>query len=250
MPSVLPPLVLLPGTLCDERVFAPLLASLHPHFAEPLSTTVILTAHHTSMRAAAEHVLSLAPPRFALLGFSLGGILALEVALLAPDRVRGLALLSVNAAPAPLSTHAARRAAVLQAQSMGYEHYLRKHLWPNYVAQAAQDNMALRHLLLEMAQHLGHGAFFTQTEAAITRRDYRPLLPTLTMPALVQAGEHDAITSPAAQQETANALANAIFTCIPDAGHFALLEQQDAVAMSVAAWFHIVRSVPTDQGEQ
>lgn len=239
MPSALPPLVLLPGTLCDERVFAPLLSALHGQFHH-LTAHVITTAHHATMRSAAEHVLATAPPRFALLGFSLGGILSLEIALLAPDRVLGLALLNVNAAPAPALTHAARRAAVKQAQSMGLAEYVRQRLWPDYVAAGARQNTHLQDLVASMAQDLGHMAFSNQIEAALTRRDYRPLLSILTMPALVQAGEHDAICPAGAQGKLAQALPNAVFTLISNAGHFSLLEQQDAVAVSVAGWFHDV----------
>ena len=236
---VLPPLVLLPGTLCDERVFAPLLTALCRQFHK-LDARVTMTVQHASLRAAAEHVLATAPLQFALLGFSLGGLLALETTLLAPDRVLGLALLNLNPAPPPNGTHASRRAAVLHAQCIGHTAYLRHHLWPNYVAPAAHQNTALQDLLAAMANDLGHTAFDHQTEAALARRDYRPLLSSFTMPTLVQAGELDSVCPAAAQRELAEALPNAVFTPIPNAGHFALLEQQDAVAASVAAWFHTI----------
>ena len=239
MPSTLPPLILLPGTLCDERVFAPMLRTLHEQF-RALPAHVIITAQYHSIRSAAEHVLATAPRRFALLGFSLGAILALEIALLAPHRVMGLALLNVNAAPAPAHTHAARRAAVLQADIIGHAEYVRQHLWHNYVAPSAQQNTGLLELIASMAQDLGHTAFLNQTEAALTRRDYRPLLANLTMPTLVQAGEHDAVCTAAVQQRLALAFPQAVFTVIADAGHFTLLEQQEAVAASVAGWFHTI----------
>ncbi len=235
--AALPPLVLLPGTLCDERVFAPLLARLRQTFPQ-LDATVLLTTHCDTMRAAAELILAVAPQHFALLGFSLGGIIALEVALLAPERVLGMALLNVNAAPAPPHLHSQRREAVVQAQAVGHGHYVREQLWASYVAPAAQQDLALQGLIAAMAQDLGHTAYHHQTEAALARRDYRPLLSTLTMPTLVQAGERDLVCPSDAQHQLASAMPNAQFTLIPNAGHFALLEQQDTAATSVAAWFH------------
>src|SRR5262249_56409970 len=47
--------------------------------------------------ACAEHVLALSPERFTLGGYSLGGRVALHVALAAPERVRRLLLLSTSA---------------------------------------------------------------------------------------------------------------------------------------------------------
>ena len=234
-----PPLVLLPGTLCDSRVFDPLRERLPRLARRPaMEMQTLLTTGCASIHAAAEEVLAAAPPRFAVLGFSLGGLVALEVALLAPNRVAGLALLDVNAAPVPPAHHAARREAVNRAQALGHGRYLCEHLWPSYVGPSSRNNLELQQLLAAMAQELGHAAFRAQTEAAITRRDYRPLLSPLAMPTLILAGEHDAICSAAAQREFAAAIPQATYASIPDAGHFALLEQQDAVAASVAAWFN------------
>ena len=61
------------------------------------------------MAALAAEVLADAPPRFALLGLSMGGILAMEIARQAPDRVERLALLDTNPFAETPSRH--RRAA-------------------------------------------------------------------------------------------------------------------------------------------
>ena len=234
------PLVLLPGTLCDQRVFAPLLSALRGLRTPPFAATVEVTAQCSTIHAAAEHVLACAPPQFALLGFSLGGIVALETALLARERVLGLALLNVNAAPAPAHMHGARRAAVDCAHTMGLGRFVRAELWKSYVAPASLADEDLQCSIVAMAEDLGGVAFHNQTEAALTRRDYWPVLASLTMPTLVQAGAHDAVCPAVTQQELASALPNAEFSLIADAGHFALLERRDAVATSVAAWLHNV----------
>ena len=67
------PLVLLPGTLCDARLFAPLIDRLS-------RDTLVLPLVGGNVEDAARHVLAAAPPRFALLGYSLGGMVALAVA--------------------------------------------------------------------------------------------------------------------------------------------------------------------------
>ena len=91
--GVLPDVLLLPGLLCDERLWAAQTAALAD---SARSRTSDLTAHE-SIAAMADAVLSQAPGRFAMAGFSMGGCVALEVAARAPDRVGRLALLSTSA---------------------------------------------------------------------------------------------------------------------------------------------------------
>ena len=114
------PLLLLPGTLCDSRVFAPLLDRLSDRVA-----VVKVLAGETDVRSMATRILADAPPRFALLGFSLGGIVALEMAALAPERVVGLALIASNARDVRPEFHADRRREAAEA-AVDLDHYIRE----------------------------------------------------------------------------------------------------------------------------
>ncbi|WP_206667918.1 alpha/beta fold hydrolase [Sphingomonas glacialis] len=219
------PLLLIPGTLCDERMFAPMLAAL-PHIDARVAPLC-----HDEIGAAALAILAEAPPHFALLGFSLGGMVALELAAIAPDRVVGLALVDSNARAVAPDLHAMRRTEAAQGASA---HVAR--LWPDYVAPAAQHDANLRAKIEAMANAIGSDALKRQTALALSRRDSRSRLARLTMPALVLAGAHDALCPPAWQQELADGLPDSTLVLIADAGHFAPLERPIAVAAEVGAW--------------
>ncbi|RMD92271.1 MAG: alpha/beta hydrolase, partial [Alphaproteobacteria bacterium] len=74
--------------MCDARLFAPQTAELSRDHA----VQVACITGADSIAALADAVLASAPPRFALAGLSMGGIVAMEVAGRAPDRVTRLAL--------------------------------------------------------------------------------------------------------------------------------------------------------------
>jgi pimeloyl-ACP methyl ester carboxylesterase/predicted ester cyclase len=214
------PLVLLPGTLCDERLFAPLLERLPARFAK------VLPIRDAEPAAAAQAVLEQAPRRFALLGFSLGGLVALEIALQAPDRVAGLAMVSSNAR--------ARAQDALQRPADPLEALTAS--WPDCVGPEGRANTVLRQTLEQMALDTGRDVFAAQEQLVRSRSDKRGRLCALCMPVLVLAGAEDRACPPAMQHEMAEALLDAEVALLEGVGHFAPLEAPDAVAAHVATW--------------
>ena len=87
-----PPLLLLPGFLCDEDLWRDQLTGL----ADVADGRVADLGHGDSLAGLARQVLATAPPRFALAGFSFGGYVAQEIARQAPQRIERLALLDTS----------------------------------------------------------------------------------------------------------------------------------------------------------
>ena len=77
------PLVLLPGMMCDARLYGPQIEALSSDYA----LHVAPIGGYDTVQALANEILANAPPRFALAGLSMGGIVAMEVLRRAPDRL-------------------------------------------------------------------------------------------------------------------------------------------------------------------
>src|SRR5690606_30460687 len=84
-------LVLLPGLICDERLWRDVIGGL-----DARSVVADLT-RDDSIAAMAARTLAAAPARFALGGLSMGGYVALEIMRQAPERVTHLALFDTSA---------------------------------------------------------------------------------------------------------------------------------------------------------
>ena len=72
---MLEPLVLLPGMMCDGRLFDAQIAA----FSHERAVMVAPLTGADTMSALASAVLANAPSRFALAGLSMGGIVAMEI---------------------------------------------------------------------------------------------------------------------------------------------------------------------------
>jgi len=225
------PLILLGGTLCNGRLWQPLIEQLNvAHYS------CVTLSGGDSAHALATQLLDVLPPRFCLAGFSLGAMVALQMVALAPQRIAGLALLSVNPLRDLPGNASTRRAAMKEAASLGITPWLTKNLWPKYVAPHRVDDAALHHTIVKMAEECGIDAFTRQTEVAITRDDHRAALAALTSPILIINGAYDAICTPQHHQAVASTAPNARWITLPDSGHFLPLESPQLVAIAMRNW--------------
>ena len=225
------PLVLLPGMMCDERLFAPQISELSKqrevHFAQ-------ISGHETISELAAD-VLNNAPPVFALAGLSMGGIVAMEVLSQAADRVERLALLDTNPL-AELSDVAKRRGPQIDAVKNGQlKEIIRDEMKPNYLFDGVKKTETLK-LCMDMALDIGPDAFIRQSIALRDRVDQKNTLRKYKRPALVLCGRHDVLCPLERHELMHTLLENSKLEIIEDAGHLPTLEQPKITTMALASW--------------
>ncbi len=228
-------LVLIPGLLCTSELFLPQIDRLGPRLHIAVSGH---NREHDSMAAIASAILTVAAPRFALAGLSMGGYIALEIMRQAPQRVERLALLDTSARPDTPEQTANRQRLVALAAKKGIEVPARE-MFAKLVAPARVDDAALADTFLDMARETGVDAFARQQQAIAARPDSRPTLAAIRCPTLVLVGEQDQLTPPALAEEIANGIAGSRLAIIPGAGHLSTLEEPDAVGAALEAWLDL-----------
>ena len=107
------PLVLLPGMMCDARLFGPQIAELSAEMA----VTVAPVTRGERIEEIASGLLDLLPKRFALAGLSMGGIVAMELLRRAPDRITRIALMGTNPLAETPVIAAAREPQIVKVRS-------------------------------------------------------------------------------------------------------------------------------------
>jgi len=225
------PIVMIPGLLCSAELYAPQIAALWPF--GPI--TVASTLSGRSMSEIATNILNAAPPRFVLMGLSMGGYLALEIMRLAPERVIRLALLDTSARPDTPDQSALRLELLAQAKSGKFEELLGQ-VMTSLVHPAHRDNQGLREINVRMGLTVGLKGMEQQTEAIIGRIDSRPHLANIGVSTLVLVGDSDPLTPLVMSEEIAAAIPNSRLVVIQKCGHASTLEQPDAVNRALIAW--------------
>ncbi len=224
-------LVLLPGLLTDERLWARQREAL----ADLAATSVADLTRDDSLAGMAARVLAAAPPRFALAGLSMGGYVALEILRQAPERVERLALLDTTARPDTPEQSLRRRDAVAVAASGGFARIM-PGLLPLLLHPAHLDDPAIAGLARDMAAAVGPAAFARQQAAIMGRPDSRPFLAAIACPTLVVVGRQDGLTPVERAEEMVAAIAGARLTVIEQCGHLSAIEQPAAVSLALRGW--------------
>jgi pimeloyl-ACP methyl ester carboxylesterase len=225
------PLVLLPGLLLDERLYAAQLTAL----AGQAEMQVIDLTRADSIAGMAEHVLAAAPGRFALCGLSMGGYVAFEIMRRAPGRVSRLALLDTQARPDSAEALARRRDLIALAERGAFA-IATARLLPLFVHPERRDDEALTATIGAMAEGVGRDGFLRQQNAILHRVDSRPGLAAIACPTLVLTGRQDLLTPVEVHYEIAAALPAATLVVLPSCGHLSPLEQPAMVSAQLAAW--------------
>lgn len=221
----------LPGMLCDASLFAQQATDL----AEMARVEVADLSRSDSVSAMATDVLNQTrSERFALIGFSLGGYVALEIMRRAPQRVTALALLDTSARPDTPEATAARRDLMQRAQN-DFPGVIEA-MMPRMAHPSRIDTPELRGVILSMAMGLGKEAFLRQQRAIIDRPDSRPTLARIGVPTLVLCGRDDQITPVELHQEMAAGIPGAALEIIEECGHLSPLDQPVRVTQALATW--------------
>lgn len=225
------PLVLLPGMMCDARLYAPQIAA----FSGQRAVHSAPIGAYDTIAALADEVLAHAPPRFALAGLSMGGIVAMEVLSRASDRVAGLALLDTNPKAEREEMRARREPQMDKVRKGQLAAVMRDEMKPNYLTDGPKRGEILD-LCMEMAVSLGAEVFLNQSRALAGRPDQQDTLRAYTGPTLVLCGRDDALCPVFRHELMHDLIAGSTLRVIEGAGHLPTLEQPDKTTAALAAW--------------
>ncbi|APW38674.1 alpha/beta hydrolase [Rhodoferax koreense] len=236
----LPALLLLPGLLCDQAVWAAQSVAL----ASLARCVVPDYGMSDSIEAMARLALQAAPaPRFALAGHSMGGRVALEIMRLAPERVERLALLDTGYQPLPdgsAAEHERAQRYALLATARGHGMRAMGEAWalgmvhPTRLADRLPGDVFEE--ILAMIERKSPDIFAAQIQALLARPDATPVLGGIACPTLVACGRQDTWSPLARHVQMADRIPGARLAVVEESGHMATMERPVAVSGLLADW--------------
>jgi pimeloyl-ACP methyl ester carboxylesterase len=227
-------IVLVPGLMNDGWVWR--------HQIGPLSRIAPVAVARTdgcdTLAAMAGRVLAIGNGPLCVIGHSMGARVALEAALLAPDRVARLGLLDSGVASAAEGEAAGRLRLAALARESGMAAVAAEWL-PPMLGAAALGSRGLIDGITEMLVRCPPEAFAAQQHALIHRPDRRAVLADIPCPTLIATGAEDRWSPPEVHREMAGCMPLSTLRIVEGAGHFLPVETPEAVTDMLLDWLRI-----------
>ena len=171
--------------------------------------------------------------RAVIAGLSMGGYIALAIARLAPERLRGLILIDTRETPDDDAAREGRFASIEKVKREGIAPIVEGML-PKMIVPEAPE--ALRTRVRTIMESASVEGVTSALRAMALRQGSSPVLPDIAVPALIVVGERDPITPPSDAERMAAAMKKAKLVRIADAAHLSNMEHPEQFNEAVSGY--------------
>ncbi|WAT02428.1 alpha/beta fold hydrolase [Rouxiella chamberiensis] len=223
-------MVLIPGYMTDDRLWDKIAGPLEQQGAV---LTLAQLDEGETMAEMAERIIESCPPRFVLLGFSMGGYIARQILRRIPERVSSLILVATSSRADSETQQRIKAAAAKAVTAKSYNGLGNQSLGYSLHPDRSHDPDLLQQLK-GMGQRLGYEVFVRQSR--LDRDSDTQTLSQITCPTLIIAAQDDRMRSFEEAAELQEHIAGAMLRVIPDCGHMIPLEQPAALCQEIIDW--------------
>jgi len=229
--------------MCDHRLWRDVgLIDTYPNVHAAITQS-------ESIEALAQDVLKKVEGPIIPIGFSMGAIVGLMMAKLAPERMVAMVLSSTNCTADLPERAVARLTQQAHVREGQLSMIVRDELKPHYLSPLTQGKKRaeILDLTMEMGLDLGPEVFLHQSEALRTRPALCDVISEFDGPILVIAGADDSLCPPAWHAAMAARNRRANYVEIEDAGHLVPLEQPAVFTRAIFDWLRILETTPKQE---
>ncbi|ASU36922.1 alpha/beta hydrolase [Herbaspirillum sp. meg3] len=186
-----------------------------------------------SIAAMADRVLSAAPEKFVLFGFSMGGFVAQAITLKAPERVLGLGLLNTSSRPQSEKESAGTLAQIALAEKTPFKGLTSRALASSLHPDRSTDQGLLQRL---QAMALANGKEVFLRQLSTLRDGSYADLHRIKSPTLIVASDADRLRTVEESEEMAQRIPSARFEIVRDCGHMTPMEKPEELFRIIRDW--------------
>ena len=183
-----------------------------------------------------KNTLKLLPEKFSVIGFSMGGFVALKLAIEEVERVEDLVLIGTNARSVSKDRRLLLKKSISELNSENFVSKFSSSSFYSYFAKHNTTNQKYLNLIEDMVKKLGLDCLEKQTKAILERPSLINLLSKIKARCLVVSGELDNLSTKEMNEELSNNIIDSELLYIKNSGHFVMLEEKEEFNKIILNW--------------
>jgi pimeloyl-ACP methyl ester carboxylesterase len=228
----------IPGTMCDERLWTKVWQTLTPLLANNVEFTHLSIPSLETISDITDYIAAQLNENSSLVGFSLGGYFASEIAIKYPQKVSNLLLVSNMSSALPEKENKERARTIQFIKKNGYTGIPNKRI-NHLLDPSSHHNEHIKETIRAMDKTMGVNVLLHQLNVTTLRANLLPQLIKLVCPLKFCIGDTDCLVK---IERIENQLSQSIsnnktLEVIPNTGHMLPLEQPEVLAHVIAKWF-------------
>jgi pimeloyl-ACP methyl ester carboxylesterase len=224
---------LIPGTLCDQRLWGRLAPLLAPSRFDLRYVPLFKARTRAQMQLL---IAARTAPAAHIVAFSMGAYLALEHALAHPERIASLVVIASSARGLRTEEKERRQRAMTVLEQHAFAGTPRSQL-RNFVLPEHVDDPAIAGVIAQMSLELGKETMLAQFAASMERPDLMERLGELRCPVLILGAEDDEMVRADDLRAMAALVPDATLDIIRGSGHMVPLEAPEQLRDALARFY-------------
>ena len=225
-------IVLIPGYMCDKSMWSNQLDILKKKYKVIIPQLNI----GDSIEKFKNNTLKLLPEKFSVIGFSMGGFVALKMAIEERERVKDLVLIGTNARSVSKDRRLLLNKSISELNSENFVSKFSSNSFYSYFAKHNTINHRNLNLIKEMVKKLGLDCLEKQTKAILERPSLINLLSKIKARCLIISGELDNLSTKEMNEELSTNITDSELHFIKNSGHFVMIEEEKKFNKIILNW--------------
>jgi pimeloyl-ACP methyl ester carboxylesterase len=225
-------IVLISGYMCDKKMWSNQLDILKKKY----KVIIPQLDAGNNIQEFKKNTLKLLPEKFSVIGFSMGGFVALKLAIEEVERVEDLVLIGTNARSVSKDRRLLLKKSISELNSENFVSKFSSSSFYSYFAKHNTTNQKYLNLIEDMVKKLGLDCLEKQTKAILERPSLINLLSKIKARCLVVSGELDNLSTKEMNEELSNNIIDSELLYIKNSGHFVMLEEKEEFNKIILNW--------------
>ena len=176
------------------------------------------------------------PDIFSIIGFSMGGFIALDLAINYPKRIDNLILVGTNARSVSKERRILLKKSLLELNNKNYIERFSTSSFQSYFAKRNQHKKNYLKLIKTMVKDCGIKCLTRQTNAILHRPKLIEKLAKIKSRCLIISGSQDRLSTKEMNMELHNKIKNSEIYFVTKSGHFVMLEEFEKFNKKILSW--------------